>query len=547
LWLTTACCFVFIKIIWKIKGDFTVTHSSHKPDPSLIQTVTDLETLLEERTHKAQAGGPKKYREKLPEQKKLFVRDRLNLLLDPDSFVEDGLLANWQYHELAADGVVTGFGKINGRRVALMANDSTVKAGSWGVKTVHKILHIQEKARQYQLPMFYLVDSAGARITDQVEMFPGEQHAGRIFYNEVRLSGLVPQICILFGPSAAGGAYIPAFCDIVIMVEGNASMYLGSPRMAEMVIGEKISLEEMGGARMHCTESGCGDVLVKSEEEAIAAAKHYFSYMPDHWRTTSPTTEPKEPLPGKPIADIIPLNQNKAFNMFDLIYRIIDEGSWFDLKKLFAKELITGFARLNGQVIGVLANQSREKGGVLFVDSADKAARFIWLCNAFNIPLLFLADVPGFMIGSKVERQGIIRHGAKMIMAVSEATVPKICVVVRKCYGAGLYAMAGPAFDPGCTIALPSAQIAVMGPEAAVNAVFYNQIMDKPEAERETFIQAKRAEYKEDIDIFHLASELIVDTVIPGERLRAELIARFELYAGKVREWPAKHNSVTPV
>ncbi len=512
-----------------------------------VLTGADLDSELDQRTAKALSGGLKKYRDKLPDQKKLFVRDRLKLLLDPESFVEDGLLANWNTAELAADGVVTGFGKIQGRRVALMANDSTVKAGSWGAKTVQKILHIQEKALLYQIPMLYLVDSAGARITDQVEMFPGERHAGRIFYNEVRMSGIIPQICVLFGPSAAGGAYIPAFCDLVIMVEGNASMYLGSPRMAEMVIGEKVSLEEMGGARMHCSESGCGDVLAKTEEEAIATARRYFSYMPDNWRSTSPTAEVHIPLPGKPISEIVPLNQNKAFNMFDLIHRLIDEGSWFDIKKLFAKELITGFGRINGRVIGILANQSREKGGVLFVDSADKAARFIWLCNAYNIPLLFLADVPGFMIGSKVERQGIIRHGAKMIMAVSEATVPKICVVVRKCYGAGLYAMAGPAFGPECTIALPSAQIAVMGPEAAINAVFYNQIMEKPEAEREAFVQAKRDEYKADIDIYHLASELIIDTVIPGEQLRAELITRYDMYEGKVREWPAKHNSVLPL
>ncbi|HEX2915670.1 MAG TPA: acyl-CoA carboxylase subunit beta [Chloroflexia bacterium] len=514
------------------------------PNP---QAALDLENELAERTAKALEGGPKKYRDKLPAQKKLFVRNRLNLLLDAGSFMEDGLLANWNQEELAADGVVTGFGKINGRRVAIMANDSTVKAGSWGVKTVQKILHIQEKALEYRIPMFYLVDSAGARITDQVEMFPGERHAGRIFYNEVRLSGVVPQICILFGPSAAGGAYIPAFCDIVIMVEGNASMYLGSPRMAEMVIGEKVSLEEMGGARMHCTESGCGDVLVKTEEEAIAAALRYFSYMPGNWQEISPVSEARHPLPGKSIAEIVPLNQNKAFNMMDLINRVIDEGSWFELKKLFARELLTGFGRINGKVVGILANQSREKGGVLFVDSADKAARFIWLCNAFNIPLLFLADVPGFMIGSKVERQGIIRHGAKMIMAVSEATVPKICVVVRKCYGAGLYAMAGPAFAPECTIALPTAQIAVMGPEAAVNAVFYNQIMEKPEEEREAFVQAKREEYRKDIDIYHLASELIVDAVVPGDKLRAELIERYDMYGSKVRQWPAKHNSVSPV
>ncbi len=520
--------------------DKAVSENGTTPAPTLDET-------LAQRTAKAQAGGAKKYRDKLPEQKKLFVRDRLNRLLDPGSLLEDGLLANWDTAELAADGVVTGFGRVDGRKVAFMANDSTVKAGSWGAKTVQKILHIQEKALEYRIPMLYLVDSAGARITDQVEMFPGERHAGRIFYNEVKLSGLVPQVCMLFGPSAAGGAYIPAFCDIVIMVEGNASMYLGSPRMAEMVIGEKVTLEEMGGARMHCTESGCGDVLVKTEEEAIAAGKRYLSYLPGNWQQVPPMAETREPLPGKPIAEIVPLNQNKAFNMLDLINRLIDEGSLFEIKKLFARELITGFARIGGRAVGIVANQSREKGGVLFVDSADKAARFIWLCNAFNVPLLFLADVPGFMIGSKVERQGIIRHGAKMIMAVSEATVPKICVVVRKCYGAGLYAMAGPAFGPDCTIALPSAQIAVMGPEAAINAVYYNQIMEKPEAERDAFVQAKREEYRQDIDIYHLAGELILDTVISGEALRAELLNRYEIYADKVREWPTKYNSVMPV
>ena len=513
----------------------------------MTEQIRTSDQVLAERTEKARAGGPKKYRDKLPQQKKLFVRDRLALLLDAESFIEEGLLANWDNPELAADGVVTGFGKIAGRTVAVIANDSTVKAGSWGVKTVQKILHVQDKAQQYQVPLFYLIDSAGARITDQVEMFPGERHAGKIFYNEVRMSGVIPQVCLLFGPSAAGGAYIPAFCDIVIMVEGNASMYLGSPRMAEMVIGEKISLEEMGGARMHCTESGCGDMLVKSEEEAIAAARRYLSYFPQNWQEKTPLIEAGAPLAGKPIAEIIPENQNKVFNMFDLINQLIDEGSWFDIKKLFAKELITGLARIGGRAVGIVANQPREKGGVLFVDSSDKAARFIWLCNAFNIPLLFLADVPGFMIGSKVERQGIIRHGAKMIAAVSEATVPKISVIVRKCYGAGLYAMAGPAFGPDCTLALPSAQIAVMGPEAAINAVYYNQIMELPEDQREAFVQTKRNEYREDIDIYHLASELIVDAIIPGERLRQELVQRYEVYSTRQREFTRRRNGVTPV
>ena len=389
------------------------------------------------------------------------MRERVALLLDDGSFAEEALLANWQEDGLGADGVVTGVGTIDGRTVALMANDPTVKAGSWGPKTVEKILRIQERALALQVPMVYLVDSAGARITEQVQMFPGRRGAGRIFHNQVKLSGVVPQVCVLFGPSAAGGAYIPAFCDIVIMREGNASMYLGSPRMAEMVIGEKVSLEEMGGARMHTGVSGCGHQLVKSDAEGIHAARTYLSYLPSNWQLTPPTGAPSPPAntDTAAIAELIPADENKPFDIKLLIDALIDEGSLFEIHARWAKEIVVGFARLDGQPIGIVANQPKHKGGVLFGDSADKAARFIWTCNAFGVPLLFLADVPGFMIGTQVERDGIIRHGAKMISAVSEATVPKISVIVRKAYGAGLYAMAGPAFDPDCCLALPSASI----------------------------------------------------------------------------------------
>ena len=325
-----------------------------------------------------------------------------------------------------------------------MANDPTVKAGSWGPKTVEKIVRIQERALALRIPMIYLVDSAGARITDQVMMFPGRRGAGKIFHTEVKLSGVVPQICVLFGPSAAGGAYIPAFCDIVIMRDGNASMYLGSPRMAEMVIGEKVTLEEMGGARMHTGVSGCGHMLVKTDEEGIDLAKRYLSYFPTNWEQEPPPAPPAEPASETPIRELIPADENKPFDMKALIDSLVDADSFLEVHPRWAKELVVGYARIDGRVVGLVANQPKQKGGVLFVDSADKAARFIWTCNAFNIPLLFLADVPGFMIGTAVEKQGIIRHGAKMISAVSEATVPKLSVIVRKAYGAGLYAMAGP-------------------------------------------------------------------------------------------------------
>src|SRR5256885_5064919 len=441
---------------------------------------------LEQAIARGLAGGPQRHHEKSEQQGKLPVRERVARLLDEGSLAEDGLLANWEEEGLGADGDVTGTGTIDGRPVALMANDPTVKAGSWGPKVVEKIVRIQERALTQRIPMVYLVDSAGARITEQTRMFPGRRHAGRIFHNEVVLSGVVPQVCVLFGPSAAGGAYIPAFCDIVIMRDGNASMYLGSPRMAEMVIGEKVTLEEMGGARMHTGVSGCGHRLVETDEEGVDAAPRHLSYLPPHWREDPPAAPPAAPASDTPIRDLIPQDENKPFDITELIDSLVDADSFFEVHKRWAKELVVGYARLDGRAVGIVANQPKQRGGVLFVDSSDKAARFIWTCNAFNLPLIFLADVPGFMIGTAVERQGIIRAGAKMISAVSEATVPKISVIVRKAYGAGLYAMAGPAYDPDACIALPSAKIAVMGPQAAINAVFYNQLqaIDDP-AERE--------------------------------------------------------------
>jgi len=508
-----------------------------------------LQRKFEELDARIQKGGAPKYHEKNSEQQKLFARERVRLLIDEGSFVEDGEYANAVDPELPADGVITGTATIAGRAVAIMANDSTIKAGSWGARTVEKILRIQETASRLLCPMLYLVDSAGARITDQIQMFPGRRGAGRIFYNQVQMSGLVPQLCLLFGPSAAGGAYIPAFCDVVVMVDGNASMYLGSPRMAEMVIGEKVTLEELGGARMHCSESGCGDVLAASEQDAIAWAKSYLALLPQNEREKPPSA-PAKPAkhPPEHVEKVIPLDENKPFDMFAVIDAIIDDGSFVEIKKRFAKEVITGLCRIEGRTVGIVANQPKHKGGVLFVDSADKAARFIWLCDAFNVPLLYLADVPGFMIGTVVEKQGIIRAGAKMIAAVSEATVPKLSVIVRKAYGAGLYAMCGPAFEPDACIALPSASIAVMGPNAAVNAVYYNKIQAAPEgAEREALVEKLRAEYRRDIDLERVASELIVDAVIQPSALRIEIARRFARVENKHERRPQKKHLVPPV
>ncbi len=484
---------------------------------------------------------------KLASQGKLYVRDRLALLFDAGTFVEDGQLANARASGLPADGVVTGRGLVDGRPALVVANDPTVKAGSWGARTVEKIIRVTELALRDELPLFWFIDSAGARITDQVDLFPGRRGAGRIFHNQVALSGKVPQICCLFGPSAAGGAYIPSFCDIVIMVEGNASMYLGSPRMAEMVVGEKVTLEEMGGARMHVSVSGCGDNLASDDAEAIELAKTYFSYVPGSWRANPPSFAAAPP--ARPFTrDVVPAEDSLGYDIHEVIDGLVDEGSFFELKPLFAAELVTGFALLEGQVVGIVANQPAVRGGVLFVDSADKAARFIWLCDAFNIPLVYLADVPGFMIGSEVERQGIIRHGAKMITAVAEATVPTVSVIVRKAYGAGLYAMAGPGFGPDACLALPTAKIAVMGPEAAVNAVYFNKIAAIPdEAERAAYVDKLRDEYEADIDILRLASDLVIDAIVEPEALRDELVARLAAAATKDRAFSDRRRGVPPV
>ncbi|MDN4523526.1 acyl-CoA carboxylase subunit beta [Fictibacillus fluitans] len=510
-------------------------------------TKTDLsyETVVS----KIKEGGSEKYHAKNASQNKLFARERLSLLFDDGEFYEeDGLFANNQAGDLPADGVITVTGKINGQTVCAMANDSTVKAGSWGARTVEKIIRIQETAQRLKVPMLYLVDSAGARITDQIDMFPNRRGAGRIFYNQVKMSGMVPQVCLLFGPSAAGGAYIPAFCDVVIMVDQNASMYLGSPRMAEKVIGEKVTLEEMGGARMHCSVSGCGDILAVDEKEAITYARTYLTYFPANYKHKPKITEEKPPVPGREIGEIVPENQNVPFDMYELINRVADEGSFFEIKKLFAAELVTGFARIKGRAVGLIANQPKVKGGVLFVDSADKAAKFITLCDAFNIPVLFLADVPGFMIGTKVERAGIIRHGAKLIAAMSDVTVPKISVIVRKAYGAGLYAMAGPAFEPDCCIALPTAQIAVMGPEAAVNAVYSNKINEiEDPKERVMYVQQKQQEYKEHIDVYKLASELIIDDIVEPSHLRETLYQRLVFLDSKEMVFSERKHPVYPV
>jgi len=501
-------------------------------------------TAQDVRTAIAAAGrghDPGRWPDKLP------VAERLAALLDPGSWREDGLLANAEADGLPADGVRTGVGRIDGRPVAVIAHDFAVKAGSWGRLTCEKQIRILERADRDLLPVIYLVDSAGGRLTEQLGFFSDRRGASAIFQLQIALSGRVPQLCCLLGPSAAGGAYMPAFTDWVGMVEGNASMYLASPRVAEKVTGELTTLEEMGGALMHATVSGCADEVFGSDWEVIAAARLLLSYLPDSWEDRPPAAAPAPPRRTDWSA-VIPATESEGYDVGDVIDGLVDADSFFEIKARWAAEIVVGLARLDGRVVGLVANQPQVRSGAIFVDSADKAARFITMCDAFNIPLVFLHDVPGFMVGVAVERQGIIRHGAKMITAMASAEVPKFSVILRKSYAAGYYAMGAPGFAPRASIALPTALIGPMAAEASVNAMYARKIADIGDPdERAAYVAARTAEQRADIDLLHVASELVVDTIVEPAGLRAELIARLADAEGWTRGPRRRHHHISPV
>lgn len=493
-------------------------------------------------------GGPPSNHEKIKAMGKMFVRDRLKLYFDQETpTYETGLFANALNEKLPADGVVSGAGKINDRLVYFTASDFTVKAGSIGKLHGEKILRAQQSAIKGKRPILYLIDSSGGRIDESGGYHVEKYSGGKIFYNHSIMSGRIPQIGILYGPCFAGTAYMPVFCDFVIMMEKQAGMAIASPRMVAMATGQKVGIEELGGAQMHAQKSGSVDFVVKTEEEAAQLVKQLLSYLPDHFEAEPMKTEGKAPS-GNPddIDKIIPLEPNQAYDVRQLIDCIVDADSFLEIQKEYAKELIVGFARLDGRVIGIVANQPAVKGGAIFPESADKGANFVWTCDAYNIPLLYLCDTPGFMVGTKVEQEGILRRGRNFIYASSVANVPKMCVIVRKAYGAGIYAMAGPAYEPDTTIALPSAEIAIMGPEAAINAVYYNKIQSvKDPKEKVELIKTLRDEYKAGYDIYKLAGDLVVDDLVVPKDLRNELIHRYESF--EMKDFPLpnkKHGTI---
>jgi methylmalonyl-CoA decarboxylase subunit alpha len=520
-----------------------------EPKTSLLRPL--VEDLHARREKAKQGGGPERIARQ-HSQDKLTARERIALLIDPGTFTELGIHAQPHFSQQAmagreapADGVITGYGKVDGRLVALAAYDFTVMAGSMGMTGEIKVARMRELALTKRIPMVWLLDSAGARIQEAVgSLFAG---SGHLFREEVVASGVIPQVAALMGPCAAGTAYIPGLADFVPMVKGRGSMALAGPHLVRAAVGEDVTQEELGGSRVHTRKSGVGDLEVGSDEECIQRIKEYLSYMPSHNRAEPPRREVTDPVDrmDDDLLDVLPESNRKPYDMYDVIRRIVDDGEWFDLKPNWAKTVITCFARFGGRPAGIVASQPKQLGGILDNDSADKVARFVNLCNAFGIPLVFLMDVPGFMVGTKVEQAGIIRHGAKMLHAVANATVPKITVVLRKAYGAGYYVMNGRAYEPDLIVAWPSAEISVMGAEGAVEIVFRKQVeeADDPAAKKAELI----ANYRKIIDVYIAAANDMIDDVIDPRETRPTICRALEMAEGKVVERPWKRNGIVPV
>ena len=507
---------------------------------------------LKARRQKALAMGGADAIAKQHAEGKLTVRERIGRLFDPGSFHEIGLLAThanispaMKGKDTPADGVVTGFGKINGRFASLIAYDFTVMAGSMGRTAEVKCNRAREIALSKRMPMIWLIDSAGARIQEAIgSTFAG---SGFLFREESIMSGVVPMVAAMMGPGAAGTAYIPALSDFVPMVKGTSHMALGGPPLVKAVVGEDITAEELGGSKVHTEISGVADLEVADDAACIDAIKEYLSYFPGSNLEQPPIVACDDPVDrmDEALLSIVPDSARRAYDMKKVIAAIVDRGRVFEIKPAWARNLITCFARLGGRPVGIVANQPLVLGGALDVDSADKAARFIMLCDAFHIPLVFLQDVPGFMVGSKVEKQGIIRHGAKMLYAVSEATVPKVTVVVRKAYGAGYFVMCGKAYEPDLIVAWPTAEISVMGPEGGTNIIFRKEIAaaSNPDEERARKVE----EFRKLIDPYIAAGGALVDDVIDPRETRPVLIRALEMAATKKVERPWKKHGVMPV
>jgi acetyl-CoA carboxylase carboxyltransferase component len=525
------------------------------PAPRPASLLRPLVEDLEARRATIRLGGGEEKIAAQHQREKLTARERIALLIDDSTFVELGIHGKPHFSQRAmdgvdapADGVITGYGKVNGRLTAVCAYDFTVMAGSMGMTGEIKVTRLRELALTKRMPFVWLLDSAGARVQEAAgAMFAG---SGHLFREEVVMSGVIPQVAALMGPCAAGTAYIPGLADFVPMVKGRGSMALAGPHLVRAAVGEEVTQEELGGSRVHCRKSGVGDMEVDDDEQCIERIKQYLSYMPQNCEERPPIRDGgpgADPIDRREeeLLDVLPESNRKPYDMYEVISRIVDDGEYFDMKGLWAKTIITCFARFGGRPVGIVANQPKQLGGILDNNSADKAARFVNLCNAFAIPLVFIQDVPGFMVGSKIEAEGIIRHGAKMLYAVANATVPKITVITRKAYGAGYYVMNGRAYEPDLIVAWPSAEISVMGAEGVVEIAFRKQVdaAEDPAAKKAELIEG----FRKIFDVYIAAGNDLIDDVIDPRETRETICRALEMSANKKIERPWKRHGVVPV
>ena len=519
-----------------------------------------VQELAKRRQAVLQMGGPERI-ERQHGRGKLTARERVAYLFDEGSFMEFGAHATFHVGaeevkavQAPADGVITGTGRINGRMVACAAYDFTVLGGSIGVVGETKVTRLREMALKSRIPIVWLIDSAGARIhpaggLNQAGTIAYFANSGYLFREQVHMSGVVPQVSAMVGPGAAGTAYIPGLADFVPMVRKTSSMALGGPPLVHAAVGETITEEELGGSRVHNEHSGVADQQYKTDQDCLDACKQWLGYFPQSSADRPPRLEYTAPEEGELIADdildLMPDNPKGSYDMVKLIKMIVDEDSVFQMKPKWARNLVTCLARIGGYSVGIVANNPRYLGGILDVDSSDKAARFVNLCDAYNIPLVFLQDVPGFIIGSKVEREGIIRHGAKMLFAVADATVPKLTVVVRKGYGAGYYVMGGRAYEPDLFVVWPTAEISVMGPEGMVSIAMAKALKNAPNPE---VMKKQMADMiRPHINIYKVAGHAFVDEVIDPRETRQVLLHALERTANKTVERPFRKKGVVPV
>ncbi len=515
---------------------------------------------LEERQEQArQMGGPERV-ERQRSRGKMTARARIEGLFDKGTFREIGILGTHHVGgdpvapgKAACDGVITGTGRVDGRMVACAAYDFTVMGGSIGLTGETKVSRMRELALRGRMPMIWLIDSAGARISGgaadlhRVSWFAD---SGYLFREQVTMSGVVPQVAAMVGPGAAGTAYIPGLADFVPMVKGTSSLALGGPPLVKAVTGKDINEEDLGGAKVHNDISGVADRMVKTDEDCLTAVRQYLSYMPSHCGEPPPRQDCDDPVDRRDegLLDILPENPRQSYDMKKLVKMVVDDGELFEMKPRWAKNMLTAFARVGGDPVGIVANNPRHWGGILDVNGADKAARFINICDAFNIPLVFMQDVPGFMVGEKTEQQGIIRHGAKMLYAVSEATVTKITIVVRKGYGAGYYVMCGRAYEPDVLVAWPTAEISVMGAEGMVGIAMRSRGAAVAGGEVPQQVKDQMAAMiKPYIDPVRVAGHGFVDDVIDPRDTRAVIARGIELGRNKVIERPWRRNGIRPV